>query len=363
MSRFDFSTILIVANSGRMLAQLAKNAGLTPVVIDCFCDSDTLLLATDAIKVDSLAVEHLMLALLALNKVQNIKYAIYGSGFESHNKSLQYLYQHYTVLGNAYAVFTVIQNKINFFSKLKVLQIPYPPVSFTVPKTSEGWLLKPMQGEGGAGIRKYKQQYIPSTPCYWQRQIEGAAMSVIFVTDGKQVIIYGFHKQQIISLNEDEFVFSGIISQPDIAEEIVQTVTLWIKNLVIEFALKGVNSLDFMVNSSSCYALEINARPVASMQLYTANLLFEHMQCFLAGTLKKAEKLKSCQGYKIVFSKSEYTIKEQIQWPEWVADIPRPGAKIHTAMPICSIIAGGKNEQVVENSLLSKQQIIYRLLE
>ena len=346
-----------------MLAQLAKNTGLNPIVIDCFCDTDTQLLALESIKIESLALKYLKPAISSLNKYHSIKHVIYGSGFELHNESLQYLSQNYHVLGNSYAVFSAIQNKNNFFTRLKNLQIPYPRVSFKAPKMQNEWLVKPMQGQGGAGIRKYKQNNVPAEPCYWQRYIEGTAMSCLFISNGSQIIIYGFHKQHMITVNEDEFVFSAIISQPEIAGVIVDTVNLWIKKIVSGFTLRGVNSLDFMVNNDELYALEINPRPIASMQLYADNLLHEHIQCFLPGSLSKASQLKDYQAYKIVFADTEYVIKERTSWPEWAFDIPEPEAIIHTAMPICSIIAGGKNEQDVEDSLLSKQHIIYRLLK
>ena len=38
------------------------------------------------------------------------------------------------------------------------------------------------------------------------------------------------------------------------------------------------------------------------------------------------------------------------------------GSIIHTGEPICSIIAGGKNEQQVEDLLLSRQQQLMNLL-
>ncbi len=363
MSGFDCNTILIVANSGRMLAQLANNIALNSIVIDCFCDVDTLLLTTDAIKIESLALKYLKPAILNLNKIHSIKYVIYGSGFESYSISLQYLQDHFQVLGNSQSVFLATQNKINFFATLKTLQIPYPPVSFEAPKTTEEWLLKPMQGQGGVAIRKYQQTCVSANPCYWQRYIEGAAMSCLFVTNGSQVIIYGFHKQQHICIDEDEFVFSSIISQADMEDEIVQTVSLWIKKIVSAFTLKGMNSLDFMLKEDKLYVLEVNPRPTASMQFYANNILNEHIQCFLGGALSKTSKINSYQAYKIVFAEAEYIIKEHLSWPEWAADIPRSGAKIHTAMPICSIIAGDKNERNVEDSLLSRQQIIYRLLK
>jgi methenyltetrahydromethanopterin cyclohydrolase len=345
-----------------MLAQLAEQAGLTPVVIDCFCDLDTQQVALVAIKVESLALEHVVAALSILQKTQTVTHVMYGSGFETHAQSLNYLHQHYKVLGNSVAVFTAMQEKAHFFATLKSLHIAYPRVSFQAPQTEAGWLIKPMQGEGGMAIRKYNRAQLVSDAYYWQERIDGMAMSVLFVTDGNQCVIQGFHKLQQVAIADNDYVFQGLISQPDVDDAIVQTVTLWIEKLVRAFALKGINSLDFMVEKGRCYALEVNARPSASMQLYMNNLLTEHIKCFVAGKLAGGVKSASCRGYKIIFATSECVIKTPITWPEWALDIPEPGSLIHTGLPICSIIAAGENEQYVEEALLFKQQIIQQLL-
>ncbi|KAF3981468.1 MAG: ATP-grasp domain-containing protein [Methylococcales symbiont of Hymedesmia sp. n. MRB-2018] len=360
---FNFKKILIVANSARMLAQSAKNAGLNPIVIDCFNDVDTQKITLASIKIDCLASHHLAAALTVLDKTQVINYAIYGSGFEAYPESLQHLFQKFTVLGNSLSVFSLIQEKVNFFSTLKKLNIIYPQTSFKPPQQDIAWLIKPISGEGGIGIKNYHKNTVVSGSNYWQQKIEGLAMSVLFVTDGKQIVIHGFHQQQTIVIDDNEYVFSGLVSQPTVEDKIITTISAWIGKLVPEFSLKGLNSFDFIVKGDHCYALEINARPSASMQLYTSNLLIEHIKaCLTDSVLQPSEDLNDYRSYRVIFAESNYTIGDQIKWPEWVVDIPESGALINTGMPICSIIASVENARDIENDLSSKQQVINKLL-
>lgn len=370
--------LLIIARCGRMLAQLAKNAGLSSIIIDCFADTDTQRLGLKCIKVKSLALVHLIPALSRVNQQHAVTFATYGSGFETHVDSLTYLHKNFTVLGNTSAVFTAIQNKVHFFTSLHLLHIPYPQFSLQAPIASlphllssptKDWLLKPMQGEGGVGIKKYHpkkyHQALPATDSrlyYWQQYMDGTAMSVVFATDGNQLIIHGFHKQRVVTVADNAFIFSGVISQPDIAVKIVDTVSLWIKKIALAFVLKGINCLDFIVCGRDCYVLEVNARPSASMQLYAPNLLLEHLKCFLKGSLSPPIKPKCYQAYEIIFATSKTLIRPQILWPEWVMDIPQAGTLIDAGMPICSIIASDKNELGVEADLLARRQIINTLL-
>ncbi|NOR68149.1 MAG: ATP-grasp domain-containing protein, partial [Methylomarinum sp.] len=358
----EIKNMLIVANSGRMLAQLAKNIGFEPLVIDCFSDADTQVLALDCIKVDSLALECVKAAFSVLSLKYTITHVVYGSGLECYPATLAFLNQNLTVLGNTPDAFLAIQNKPQFFQTLIRLQIPFPETTFEPPINSEGWLIKPMQGEGGIGVKKYKCLPDDSADIYWQKYQPGIAMSVLFMANGYDFKIIGFNKQFVTSLVDNDFVFSGVISQPEISEWLVNIVSAWLNQLVVEFSLKGINSLDFIVNDTQCYVLEINPRPSASMQLYKSSILSAHIDSFSVERLASIERPDDYQGYQIIFAESDIYINKNTLWPAWVVDIPQADAFINTGMPICSIIARGKNEQQVKDLLLLKQLNIKKLL-
>lgn len=343
-----------------MLAQSAKNAGYRSIIIDCFADSDTQTLALECIKVETLALKHLATAIYNLKLNYTLTYAMYGSGFENHLDSLNFLHKNLNILGNTPDVFTKIQNKVFFFSKLIQLNIAFPETVFQAPETLDNWLVKPMQGEGGFGIKKYEGRQEQLNSCYWQKNIAGLSLSVLFITDGTNCTICGFHKQL---LTKGKFIFSGIISQPELFAEIKQQVSAWVANLVVEFGLKGLNSLDFILKKNRCYVLEINARPSASMQLYDDGLLSAHISSCIQGQWENTPVLKEYRAYQIVFAETDMLIKKNIKWPIWLIDRPQAGSFIHTGSPICSIIAHGKNEQYVLDKLLLKQRIITQLLQ
>jgi len=270
--------ILIVANSGRMLAEFVQKAGYNPVVIDCFSDIDTQSGALECIRVNSLALDFLRPPVLLLLKKYQLRHFIYGSGFESYLDSLAFLQQSLCVLGNELDVFSAVQDKTVFFNGLGRLSIPYPKTSFNHFNFGENGLIKPMQGEGGVGIKKSSELKELPESGYWQQYVEGTVMSALFVANGIQSKIYGFHKQCTTTVGNNEFIFSGLISQPEINQELKIQVSLWISKLVKNFSLKGINSLDFIVSKNECFVLELNARPSASMQLYQKNL-FQEPDC------------------------------------------------------------------------------------
>lgn len=355
--------ILIIASSGRLLAKMANNAGYDVVVIDCFSDTDAQASSLECIKVKNLSVEQVKPAFFYLKSRYTLSYAMYGSGFELYFSCLEYLYKEIKLLGNIPNVFSAIQNKAHFFTTLKQLKIPFPETSFQRPKCHDDWLVKPMKGEGGIGIKKHSRLAEPSDPSYWQRFINGIPMSVLFIADGTGFEICGFHKQLIISASDNDFIFSGIISQPQLDNEIKDQLTEWVAKLVVAFSLKGLNSLDFIMKNNRCYVLEVNPRPSASMQLYDDELINNHINGCLQKPSGKTPNQKKNTAYQLVFAETDTMFIKEIQWPEWVFDRPQIGSLIHIGQPICSIIACEKSEQQVLDKLLLKQYLVKQLLK
>lgn len=344
-----------------MLAQFAKDNGYFPLVIDCFCDQDTQLLALDYKSVSTLALDLVKPAFLELREQYTIGHFIYGSGFERHSDTLAFLQEKLIVYGNTWKVFSAIQNKSHFFSKLKQFNISFPETLFYPPDVKNGWLIKPLQGEGGVGIQSYLQEQ-KTTDFYWQKYQEGVPMSVLFVANGTCYEIIGFNKQFFSNIENNEFVFSGVINQPEITERASKIVLCWLNRLVFEFKLRGINSLDFIIYENNCYLLEVNARPSSSLQLYNGNLISEHIRGCLGLQLSEIQISSYYYGYWVYFAEADVLIDEEMEWPQWVVDIPQKNSLIYTGMPICSIIACGKNGQQVEENLLLRHQTIKKLL-
>ncbi|MGZ8192020.1 MAG: ATP-grasp domain-containing protein [Methylobacter sp.] len=360
--------VLIIAGSGRMLAQAAKNAGLKPLVIDLFADLDTQSYAEAFYQIPSLAEEHVTPAVEYFIKRYAVTHAIYGSGLEYYPKSLYYLDSRLIIVGNHPDTFAKLQNKQAFFSVLDELNIPYTEVAFSAPEYTGNWLIKPLQGHGGIGIKHYHKNDNASSAVYWQKYQAGTQNSVLFLADGQQVQIIGFNTQSIIRLSEtQEFVFSGVINISELVDEQKSLIMDGLNRLVPVFELKGLNSLDFIQSDNCSYVLEINPRPSASMQLYDDNLLVRHIQaCVEATSVAQSlvnRRLKpplqsGYTGYQIVYAEHDLMIPEKYEWPEWCMDLPESGSIIRTGQPVCSIIAHQKPSQQIAEQLLIKRQII-----
>ncbi len=347
--------ILIIASSGRMLAQAANNAGLKPLVIDLFADLDTQCHAEAFKQVPSLAEKHLIPALDHFIERYAVAHVIYGSGFEYYPESLHYLGSRLLVLGNLPDTFVKLHDKPAFFYILDKLNIPYPEVCFYSPDCADNWLVKPMQGQGGLGIKSYHPKEPAELAVYWQKYQAGTQHSVLFLANGQDAQVIGFNTQWTVRLSErQEFIFSGIINSCDLLKEQEEQITDWLKKLVPIFSLKGLNSLDFIQAGDKSLVLEINPRPSASMQLYDADLLSRHMKAS-QGELIDYRLHSGYTGYQIIYAKQDVLIPEAFAWPEWCMDLPGFGVMCRTGQPICSIIDHQNGAQSVMNELSIKQ--------
>lgn len=349
-----------------MLAQAAKNAGLKPLVIDLFADLDTQSCAEGFRQVESLAEQDLTPAVDYFVERYAVAHVIYGSGFECYPESLYYLNSRLIMLGNDPDAFARQLDKPAFFSTLDDLNIPYPEVVFSAPECVNDWLLKPMQGQGGVGIRRYRADDDIKAPVYWQKFQSGKSCSVLFLADGQQVQVIGFNSQWSARLSEtQEFVFSGVVNSCDLPEMHKTVITGWLKQMVPVFGLKGLNSLDFIDADDCSYVLEINPRPSASMELYDQDLLNRHVRATSVALSPEVGRLKSPPqtGYQVVYAEQDLIIPDQFEWPGWCMDLPESGNMCRAGQPICSIIAHQKDPQSVAEQLLTKQQLIISKLK
>jgi predicted ATP-grasp superfamily ATP-dependent carboligase len=382
MNQLSLTTkLLVIAQTGRMLAQMLRNAGLKPIVVDCFADADTCELALEAVRVADLSVASLQPVLEDLQQRHQLTQIVYGSGFESFPDSLDYLQRNWQLLGNSPGVFKQLQDKTEFFRLLQNLHINHPETVFEPPVTAEGWLQKPMQGLGGRGIVQYhptsgKQQ----NNCYWQRQLDGLPMSLTFIATADKVDILGINLQWTIVQNHQPFRFSGLANHAGLSAENQQILGLWLGKLVRETGLRGLGSLDFMLLDDQCHILEINARIPASAQLYEPHptavnrvqVFDRHIQALQTvapshtNTPYPAYYLDSnlfaAAGYQVIYASSNTIIPSTLNWPKWVMDIPQTGAITGKGQPICSIIAYGNNQAQVLEQLRNQQRFIENIL-
>lgn len=266
---------------------------------------------------------------------------IYGSGFEMQPWLLEELSRHCRVYGNQPETVRITKDPDRFFSLLARLDIAFPEVSLTLPPSPGGWLSKRIGGSGGTHVVPAALE--AGTDRYYQRIASGQAASLLFLADGNRVLVVGYNLQFVAPLGGMPYRYGGAVSRAPLSEEIRMTMLRAAERITAELGLRGLNSLDCMVDGESVWVLEVNPRLSATFSLYDAKrsgafLLEAHMRASM-GRMPEPLSQEPSQAHLIYYAPFDLAVPATMDWPDWVADVPEPASRIGAEEPLCTVMA------------------------
>jgi predicted ATP-grasp superfamily ATP-dependent carboligase len=352
-------SLLLIAQSARLLAQSAARAGMVAYAIDHFGDVDTCRYAAGCLALapgDGGFDESELLQ--AAGQLAPGVPLVYGSGLDTRPDLLEKLAKGRELLGNTPDTLRIAHTPGDFFCLLKDLKIPYPDTRFTPPDPLDGWLVKPGCGEGGkrVGFAATKR---PPPDAYYQRYICGNACSALFIANGHAVRVIGFNTQWTAAHDPAQpFLFGGAVNRAALdgtqRNKLVNTIT----KLVAALGLVGLNSVDFMLDGGEAKILELNPRPSATLALYDEDYALGLLAAHIAacrGELLDYSANGPVRALRIVYAPRAITIGESLAWPEACADIPRAGSSINVGEPLCSVMVQAASQGEAEALLQTKE--------
>lgn len=330
--------------------QAAAAAGYQVIALDSFADRDTEEIAASlhAMQYDegSFDADELegVLQAIALQGPQGL---VYGSGFEMQPALLGVIERYMPLIGNSIRVVRNMKRAITFFALLDVLHIQHPAISLQPLSPQElasaTWLLKKNGGSGGTHIRKVKDDKPLEPGSYFQQEMQGIPVSLLFAADGMTVKEVGFNQQWLAPTSLMPYRYGGAVSHAELLPVIKQQLLEAAQKLTSAVGLRGLNSLDAIMSGEGLWVLELNPRLTATFDLYPCENggLFElHVQAS-AGNLDYWPQLglKSRAHY-ILYAPENISLPEMFDWPAWAADIPSSG-HIKAGEPVCTVTAEG----------------------
>ncbi len=369
----EHASLMILANCGRAMAESAARGGYRVSVLDAFCDRDTLAVAECWPVSQGFSQRDMEIFIDELASIfpKPPCGIVYGAGLEEASLLLSRLSSRYRLFGNDPRVLELLRKPQRFFSLLNRLRIPYPEVSFTPPYTEpeRRWLIKRAGSCGGQGVAYFDAQHSAADGnCYYQRHTPGSVMSVLFIADGRRHRTLGYNRMGFErSTAPAPFLYSGAIGQAPLREQIRREVEQAVEKLVSELALRGINSLDFILNDGGIFVIDLNPRPTATLELYEHQVgdgwIRHHIQACL-GELPALPILGSTvrYGHQIVYAPKTVEVPDEMSWPAWVKDRPLSRARVFVGQPLCSLFAQGASADEVEFLLARRQdEILQRL--
>lgn len=287
-----------------------------------------------------------------------------------------------------------------------------------LPK-SGNWLIKTLGSSGGLGVRTFGGQSwskIQSKPTksFLQRRISGPKISALFLSCGqmsendpcsndnppKNCSLIGCTEQLtgIDWLGAAEFSYCGSIGPIKISNKLLSVFTSIGSAIASEFGLQGFFGIDFIINHSGVWPIDINPRIPASAELFERWTLRKNsdvpptpmsiikMQvdscignlALLPKTIRPGTNRWS-MGKGILFHRGskpwlidsekharllEYIDRAEqndFQYPT-LADIPKLGSVIEPGAPVLTLLTEGPNRDEAKKNLRQLAQYVEDLL-
>jgi predicted ATP-grasp superfamily ATP-dependent carboligase len=215
---------------------------------------------------------------------------------------------------------------------------------------------------------------------YLQELVDGTPASIVFVASGGAVVPIGFSRQLIgdEALGVSGYRYCGNImtaaGEDDDAVESAQRLAAAVGE---EFGLIGVNGIDLVVRNGVAYAIEVNPRWCASMELveraYGLSVFGAHAAACHDGRLPAFDLAQTRRGVTavgkaVVFARREVTVGDlrtalpSLAGSGDLRDIPKPGTSIKTRRPVCTVFAAGRDASDCRAELVSIAERVYQSL-
>lgn len=336
------------------------------VALDHFADTDTRLAAefTHAVARKRGGFDRKRLLAAAARLAPPDTYPlVFGSGLDSCPGMLEELVKKRRLIGNAPHVQRLFREPSRFFRLLRQLDIAHPEVRFDRPPDPHRWLIKSGCSEGGKRVR-FCAHDCTGHRDYYQRRLPGSAFSALFLADGQRAEILGFNTLWSVSRPEFPYLFVGAINVAPLNQDQQQRISAALARLVEAGELRGLNSLDFMLDDhGEPLVLEINARPSATMALYDEDypdgLLAAHIRA-CRGRIETGDRPASTfRAFRVIFSPARLTMASLPSWPPWCSDLPASGSVVAKGQPLCTVRAEGNSAEAVR-ALLETRSIQLR---
>lgn len=386
------SSIAVAALSARVLAEAARDDGFDVVALDLFGDTDTRRACSQWLPIGrpgQLRIDDTMtLSALGSLAQRGATGWIAGSGFEGRPELLERGAALLPLIGTQADAVRRVRDPRTFFDFLDAEGVAHPPVRLTAPADGTDWLVKDANGCGGGHIHRWAsppgelQTAAEGSQRYFQREANGSPMSATFIANGSDARVLGFNRLLVRSLGTRPFLFCGAVGPVPLPEAVGVRLTAALRAIVGAFSLRGLGSLDFLLDGDRFEVLEVNPRPPATMALYGPRCFRSASQASPSGAV--AAHLRACsqaelperaapladdavQGTEIVFAPCAVGIDDaaaqRLAELDDCHDLPSGAMHFAAGEPICSVSAAAADAERVQALLDLRRKAVHQCLE
>jgi predicted ATP-grasp superfamily ATP-dependent carboligase len=276
--------LLILGASARAAASSAARGGFSPIALDLFADRDL------ASRFPSRAVARSDYPRSLLEAARSLPDApwIYTGGLENSPDLIEELARDRPLLGIVGKPLAGVRDPIAWTSALRAAGLPALDSRFAgeEPPTSGAWLRKSIRSTGGRGVHRWTlgSGAIPRGS-FLQARRSGIALGAIFVGKGRSARLRGVTRQLLGRSAEGlRVIYSGSVGPWPLEARVEREIGRIGDALAGAFGLRGIFGVDLILEGETPWAVEINPRYSASVEVLEEALglalVAEHARAF-----------------------------------------------------------------------------------
>lgn len=380
----EAGTLIIFGASARAAAFSALRAGFRPWCADLFADAD-LRQRVPAMQLPGRFPE----AFLELVDVELSGPWMYTGGLENRPFLVRKMARRRKLWGNDRSALLEARSPFAVAKLLKDAGLPVPaawgPGDRFIP-AGRKWLLKPLAGAGGSGIRVLDAHTAEPTlalgRCYLQEFLEGESRSAVFLGNGRSARLLGLTRQLVGCewLHAEPFHYCGSIGPLPLTAAEVAVLERMGNALAAGCGLRGLFGVDGIWRRGTLWPVEVNPRYTASVEVieYATGLpaLACHVAACEAGELPRGVGSAGAGlvGKAILFARGSVAFPDDGPWSATLAaklpadtlpafaDIPPAGTAVEAGHPVLTAFARGSTADECEAALRATARDLDRFL-
>jgi predicted ATP-grasp superfamily ATP-dependent carboligase len=347
------NTLLLVGGSIRAAAFSARRTGLQPWGADLFGDAD------------------LPLAGRSFQRIADYREVpagseqgphgpwMYTGALENRPGLVEKTARQRPLWGNSADVLRQVRDPLAVYKMLTAANVPCPRIG---GDHSARWLQKPIAGAGGKGISPWTGSKVRRGH-YLQEIIEGDSCAAVYVANKGRAELVGVTLQLVGQswLHAGPFQYCGSIGPLQLEAELQRAFLRLGNALATGFSLQGLFGVDCIVRDNIPWAVEINPRYTASIEVLElatrSSVLLKHARVFDPSFPARDSRPENASGTPTIIGKAILFARVPLTFPQegpwfnaltkktdfWAmpafADIPTPGQPIAARQPILTLFA------------------------
>jgi len=377
--------LTILGASARAAAFSAIRAGFAPVTGDLFADVDL------AACSNTTRVDHYPGGLVEVCRGPQQGGWMYTGALENSPDLLERMAAVRPLLGCGADVVRRVRDPLGLSAALARWGISAPQTALDpreVPRDGS-WLRKPLRSAGGHHIERFDDRSAEhlERKWYYQRFIEGAPHSAVYVAAQQTAALVGVTRQ-LVGLSWTRaapFSYCGSIGPLCLDPDLIEAIEKIGARLAHEFDLQGLFGVDLIVAGREAWPIEVNPRYVASVEVLEwasgQSAVGLHVEaCARSGTPDIMRPASGLCGKAVIYAQtamrvsaahSEWMIQQNMKansdghgfrgWPPF-ADIPQPETNVRARAPLVTLFARGANEAEVLADLQARMRMVEQRL-